>query len=36
MNINMLKGSPVKAVLRFSVPLMIGNFFSCFTTLRTR
>lgn len=30
MNINMLKGSPVKAVLRFSVPLMIGNFFQLF------
>lgn len=33
MNINMLKGSPVKAVLRFSVPLMIGNFFQLFYNL---
>ncbi len=27
MNVNMLKGSPVKAVLRFSLPLMLGNLF---------
>ena len=30
MRVDMLKGSPVKAVLRFSLPLMLGNVFQLF------